>query len=465
MNWIRIFLFALLSLCVTGSAAHIITHMCTRLFRITSPYIALAMQKAAALSFTLPLLFSVIFFRHVGGMFRRTNGGIDGVFWVDRMKIDDGICLAIELAWLCGFLTQLLKTLRAQQRLNRIWRQNRPVADGPRREIFEQCQKRFGLPGVRLFENPALPSPVSAKYGSFLIALPTQPYSGKELHMIFSHEMNHIHCHDLWWRRLILVGSLINWYHPWCVRLLDQLVCGQEIVCDLRASTDHPMFTQREYGAFLVQQSDNEYGNLPVTAFRESKNITIRRLTAMTQAKKTKKPKGLLLAASCAGIMAAALLPAAAVSAQVIAWEEERIYASETGGEVEATELENSGEVHTAYAGDDPSVIEVDLTGEAAVFSNTETIDRLILKNTRALIRIQSMSRGGKITIAVSCNNDSALYRVGVKNADTGEKKYVEGSGTQSYTYSVTADGQYTAYIENRTNQTIRVKGTAIYDD
>lgn len=61
MNWIRIFLFALLSLCVTGSTAHIITHMRTRLFRITSPYIALAMQKAAALSFTLPLLFSVIF--------------------------------------------------------------------------------------------------------------------------------------------------------------------------------------------------------------------------------------------------------------------------------------------------------------------------------------------------------------------------------------------------------------------
>ena len=65
----------------------------------------------------------------------------------------------------------------------------------------------------------------------------------------------------------------------------------------------------------------------------------------------------------------------------------------------------------------------------------------------------------------VSCNNDGAVYRVGVKNMDTGVMKYVEGSGMQTFVYSIPADGRYSAYVENRSNQIIKVAGTARYDD
>ena len=282
--------------------------------------------------------------------------------------------------------------------------------------------------------------------------------------MIFAHEMNHIRHHDLWWRRLVLAGELINWYHPWQHMLEKSLIAEQEIVCDLRASTNHPLFTQREYGAFLVSQSDHEYGNLPVTAFQESKNITIRRLSAMAQAKKMKKPKGWHLAASCAGMMAAALLPAAAVSAHVIAWEEERIYASETGERVEATGLENSGEVHTAYADDDPSVVEVDLTEEEInTYSNRVDINKLIPKNIRSVYPGRSMTAGNRIMISVSCSEDDAVFRIGVRNNDTGEMKYMEGNISLTYDYHVTKNGNYSAYVENRSNQTINAAGYIRY--
>lgn len=465
MNWTRIFLFALLTLCVTGSISYAGMRGCMRLSKMENPFFALALQKAAVLAYTLPILFAVIFFRRAGGFFRREDRIIEGVFWMDRMKIDDKICLVLELVWLCGFVVELLERLLAQHRMNYIWRQNIPVIRGRRYEVFEQCRERFGLSRVELFENYALPSPVSAKNGSLMIVLPTQPYSEKELHMIFAHEMNHIRHRDLWWRRLMVIGSLLNWYHPWQRALEKDLIACQEIVCDLRASTGQTMFTQREYCVFLAKLSDYPYGNSPITALRESKHMTIRRIKAMVQAKKMKKPKGWMLTASCAGLLAAALLPASAVSAQVIAWEEGRIYASEDATQVEATELENSGEVHTAYAEDDPSVIEVDLTGEAALYSNAVNIDRYISQNIRVLIHEQSMSRGDKISIVVSCSNDGAVYRVGVKNMDTGVMKYVEGSGGQTFVYSIPSNGRYSAYVENRSNQIIKVTGTALYDD
>ena len=127
--------------------------------------------------------------------------------------------------------------------------------------------------------------------------------------------------------------------------------------------------------------------------------------------------------------------------------------------------MENSGEVHTAYAKDDPSVVEVDLTGETTFDTNAVNIDRYISQNIRVLMREQNMPRGGKISVMVSCNNDGAVYRVGVKNMVTEEKKYVEGSGLQTFVYSIPANGRYSAYVENRSNQIIKVTGTARYDD
>ncbi|MDE7016466.1 MAG: hypothetical protein K2P65_02670 [Lachnospiraceae bacterium] len=109
-------------------------------------------------------------------------------------------------------------------------------------------------------------------------------------------------------------------------------------------------------------------------------------------------------------------------------------------------------------------MVEVDLTGETTFDTNAVNIDRYISQNIRVFMREQSMPRGGKISVMVSCNNGGAVYRVGVKNMVTEEKKYVEGSGSQTFVYSIPADGRYSAYVENRSNQIIKVDGMARYD-
>ena len=109
-------------------------------------------------------------------------------------------------------------------------------------------------------------------------------------------------------------------------------------------------------------------------------------------------------------------------------------------------------------------MVEVDLTGEMTFDTNAVNIDRYISQNKRVLMREQSMPRGGKISVMVSCNNGGAVYRVGVKNMVTEEKKYVEGSGSQTFVYSIPADERYSAYVENRSNQIIKVDGMARYD-
>lgn len=181
----------------------------------------------------------------------------------------------------------------------------------------------------------------------------------------------------------------------------------------------------------------------------------------MTQAKKMGKTKWWLVAAACTGLAVVTLIPSGIASAQVIAWEEQRIYDSEIAVEVPMQDMENTHEEHTEYA--DMTVTEIDLSEEVSGHANATNIDREIAANTRMLFASRTMSAGDKVYINTSCENENAVYRIGVKNNNTGKVSYVEGTDVLVYTYTVQANGTYAVYVENRSSKDIKVTGTATY--
>lgn len=342
-----------------------------------------------------------------------------------------------------------------------FWQKNELADRSGWLAVFEEYKRRFALPNVRLYQNPLVLSPVVAKRKHFMIVLPEQAYTEKELHMILAHEMNHIRHRDLFWRKAAICAGWINWYLPLPGFLQRELVCQQEIICDLRSGTGNPAFSQREYGQFLVSMTDNGWDRAQMMALCESENIMMRRLEMMTQAKKMKKTKRWFAAATCAGLTAFAMLLAETVSVQAIVWEENRIYESEDATEDQPQEWGNPGEEHTEYA--DMSVTEIDLSGEAAGYSSIDNINREIAVNTRILYTNRSMSAGDKVYINTFCEDENAVYRIGVKNKDMGKVSYIEGTGVLAYTYTVQTGGNYAAYVENRSSRTIKVTGAITY--
>lgn len=275
------------------------------IFKVKNPYVLAVWQKAVLLSFVIPFLFIFFFQKHV--RWYESIVLIEGVFW--ESEIDNGICIAIEIFWLCGFLIALARTLFRQRQMKKIWLENEAADDTEWPEMFEEYKKRFCLPNVRLYRNPLLMSPVSACRRCPMIVLPDREYSPKELHMILTHEMNHIRHRDLLWRKAAIVAGWVNWYLPLSRLLQKELVYQQEMICDLCSSTGNPAFSQREYGRFLVSLTDNEWGNVSVTALCESENIIIRRLEVMKQAKDMTRPKRWIVAATCAGLAVLTLIP------------------------------------------------------------------------------------------------------------------------------------------------------------
>lgn len=459
MVWNRLLMFLLFTLCITGSISYAVVYLLEHAFKVKNPYLILAWQKTVLILYAVPVLFCALFLSKLD---YGAAIGIKGPFWTDRSKLVDKICMAAEIIWVCGVLAQALETLRWKRQLDSIWAKNRMVRNRNWNRIFEEYRQRFQLSKVEFYQNNQLRSPVSAWYGRHMIVIPVQEYTDKEICMILAHEMNHIKYKDLFWRRLALVFRWINWYNPLVCLFQKGMIYQQEVMCDLRSGAYSADFTWKEYGYFLVNMTDNEFGCMPLTALCESKNTIMGRLQMMTQAKKFKKPKKLAVVVTCVGLGVTSLIPSGIVSARVIAAEENRIYATEVEHRYVMEDLENSGEVKTGIA--DGNVTEIDLSKDISERS-TVSIDSRIEKITRTLYQYKKMTSGDKVIILTSCENENAVYRIGVKNEDTGELSYVEGKGVSTFTYSVTADGNYSAYVENRSSQVIAVQGSVTYKE
>lgn len=460
MIWSRMLVFVLLTTGVTGSVFYLAMRILTFVLKIRNPHLLLFWQKAALCLYMFPIVACAVFLKRAD-LFAGGEG-IAGVFWTCGQPFDDIVCRAVALIWLGGFLAAIAGTLQRQKRLDDIWRKNEEVNRREWLAVFEEYKRRFALLHVRLYQNPLVLSPVAVRHRHFMIVLPEQAYTEKELRMIFTHEMNHLRHRDLFWRKAAIFAGWLNWYLPLPGFLQKELVYQQEIICDLCSSIGNPDFSQKEYGQFLVGMTDNGWDNAPMLALCESKNMMIGRLEMMAQAKKMRKTKWWLAAAACTGLAVVALIPSGIVSAQVIAWEEQRIYDSEIAVEVPMQDMENTHEEHTEYA--DMTVTEIDLTDGIDGHANATNIDREIAANTRVLFASRTMSAESTITIFTVCDDKNAAYRIGIKNNNTGKMTYIEGSGRLMHTFTIATAGSYAAYVENRSSQSITVTGTVDYD-
>ena len=114
--------------------------------------------------------------------------------------------------------------------------------------------------------------------------------------------------------------------------------------------------------------------------------------------------------------------------------------------------------------GDDPEVVEIDLTEEGvAPVSALVTLDRTISPMTRVVYRYQNMNVGDVIGVIANCSDSSITYRIGIRDED-GVVDYRQGSGRQNHMFTIDKAGRYSVYVENRSSsKSMTVTGSATY--
>lgn len=457
MVWIRLFLFCLITVGLTGTTAYAAVQIFHRVYGKMNPFLFLAWQKVVMVLYCAPILFGILCLSRLE--YANNEWRMAGSFLTDTSLFINKFCLGIGAVWLTGVMTGIGNMAVKQYKLACIWRGNVDVEDPEWISLIEEYKLKFALPGVKVFQNDLLVSPVTSGCLNPKIVLPYENYTEKQLRMVLEHEMNHIRSHDLFWRKVGVLAVWIQWYNPLTHFLSKQLVYQEEVVCDLKSSRNNSYFTQKEYGYFLAGLADNNFSNMSSIALCESEKAVIRRIETMAKMGNVSRPTKWKVALSCLGLIAMSLIPAGTASAQAVKAQEDGIKVAEAVG---SDSMDNSQEVKQGIA--DPNVEEIDLTGGPAARSKVVSIDGTIKANIRMLYGYHDMVPGDKITIIASCEDESITYRIGVKNRTTNTIYYQEGTGTMGASFTIPEAGSYTAYVENMSSSSMYVTGSAAYE-
>lgn len=462
MNWSRLLIFALVTTGLTGSIAYIIVKGINSLLHIKNPYFMISLIKVVLFLYSVPvLLVAVLVDRTV--LLYSINGweiATLGVFLTDRLYVVNQIGILTVLIWIAGCGMKLAYLVKMKRILNGILQENKIIHDEYWTRIIEEYQIKFQISKLELYENDNIPSPISIKKNGYVIVVPKRKYSEKECRMILEHECNHIQQNDLMWRKIATIVEVTNWYNPLINNLFQDLVYYQEVRCDLKSIYHNCFFTPKEYGCFLIGLSDVELSQMRLTALCESKSMLTRRLKMMTEVKQMKKVSKKVIIAIGMGVTIASIFPVNIVSAHMINMEEKIIYASEKAVEEVPLNWEMALKEKVEYAGDNVNEISVidDLTG----LSDMVVINNDMSANTRYLFGTKKMVSGNSIVISTTCETGNT-YRIGIKNQTTGKLTYVEGSGTLTHEFKITEEGNYSAYVENKSGESIHVNGYIDY--
>ena len=461
MVWIRLSISCILFLSVTGSIAFGMIKLAERLKWIENPILLLSLQKLVFLFYWIPISFVYVYLSRVS--YENGVKSYCGEFvcsTVPSMTITFHILGAI---WFVGFLASVALAVVKRYRLFQLEKGNVLVEKMRYLVIFEQCREQFQAENVLLFQNDLLASPITAGLFKKRILLPFADYTDKELWMIYEHELTHIKNKDLLWRMIGLVTSWVHWFHPMISLQRNELDCLQEMVCDLHIAIHNAHFTKKEYAVFLARFTDGEMPHTYTLALTENKNQTVRRIEKMRKTVKLQKPKKIIVGLCCICLAALTIMPATILSAKTARLQEDWMRVREVavelalqGSNYSDASIEEHGYVDGRAGEVESSFV---LTPQSASIDLEKTIEA----NTRHLYGYRSMSDGDSISVLATCGDSAVIYRIGIKNKETGALSYITGTGTLVHQFQVTESGTYAAYVENCSQTSMNVSGTAAF--
>lgn len=461
MVWIRLGISCIVFLSAAGSILFGMTKLMERLGRIENPILLLNLQKLSLLFEWIPVSFLCVCIPRIS--YENGVKSYCGEFVCSTVPSMTIAFLVLGCIWFIGFLGSAAMDAMKRHRLFCLEKGNVPVEQARYLAIFEECRKQFGVEKVLLCQNDLISSPVTAGILRKRLILPFTDYTDTQLRMIYEHELTHIKNKDLLWRMAGLVTSWVHWFNPLVYVQCKELACLQEMICDLQISIDNAHFTKKEYAVFLTKLTDHEGFCTYTLALTENKNQTARRIEKMKNTVKFNKPKKQIIAVSCVCLGILALIPATMLSAKTARLQEDWIRDEEVSVELALQDYDDSDASAEEHGFVDGRVAETEVISALTPHSASVDLEKTIDADTRHVYGYRSMTDGDAVRILAACDNSEITYRIGIKNKETGALTYLSGTGTLGHTFRITQGGTYAVYVENCSQTSMNVSGTAAF--
>lgn len=453
MIWISEFFFCVGTMSLVGSIAYIIFLIFRKMMAKLRRGFILHIIKTIIILYLVPVVYMVLRMSKIE--FSDGTWYNVGHFGASTSPVFTKVFNVIVLVWFVGLVSCVLIRFAEYMRLRNDLKVSIPVAEEQWALLVnEECEK-YHLRPVPVLQNERFRSPITTRLFRPMIILPLLKFSDKEMRMMAEHEVNHIRSHDMIWKWLALWVSWLHWFNPLNYLLISQLGIEQEIECDMFVCEHTTSYSAKEYFEFMMSLGEGDRTFTFSATLFESKKDIIRRAEAMRERRKNGKAGKTVLLICSLVLVIVSSVPAYAMAEKVAGAEERIVYTTEGMNE-------NSTVNNTEYSfpGDDgvnTVVIDIDTYGSLVVINFTAAA------NTRYYIKSQNMVVGDQVGVNVQCGDSDALFWVGIKDVYMNTGRYVQGTGTLTHTFTITEEGTYRVFIENKSDSEVDFLGSATY--
>lgn len=365
--------------------------------------------------------------------------------------------IAILILWLSGAVWKGLRPYRERARvLKRLMESTGQAREMALDENVRRLKQEVGVRRKIYFvESERVQEPFVIGFFRQRLFFPKVRMDESQRELLLKHELVHCRKGDSLYRQLLSLLCSVYWFNPFLSRFADWFVEISEMACDEEVLGNCSKQERGMYAELLILFGQGEAAFHYATALTgHSSSGLERRLENMLNMKKRKEMKrwsqialAFLLAAFCP-------LTAFAASTGVSFLQHMAVEAYYTDVEVkmepdiqtEITDFEDMGEMRD---------LGLDLRER-----RSGDVDATVYGMEAVTVTSVSLSKGGKIALALWGDSTSDKFRAGYVNP-SGMRTYVEATnGELDYTFTVSEAGTYKIFIQGTSTKTIHVTGS-----
>ena len=274
-------------------------------------------------------------------------------------------------------------------------------------------------------------------------------FSEKEMRVVFAHELTHVVHNDIWFRYLLAVASILNFFNPVIWIFYRRFIKYAEYACDYSVCmSENGLHEYYETIFNLAVRNNNLYDMLSASLY-ENKNSLRERMEHVMKSYNVKKRPMAVAAAILTLFVAMSSVMVAGAATTVTADEKRELQVLETEY-YEAADYEDSA-VTDMYEED----VNPD---EIMPCASNGTISWDVYAGVRRSTSSFHASSGQRIVLSVFSVEPFHSVRAGIIQPD-GSKRYIIANGNDSHVFELTMSGSYRIYIQNETTESVHVEG------
>ncbi len=443
--WIRLDILLLFNF-LTGAAAYLIWRLTVRLWkdRRSVRYLHRGLQ-GVILCFCVPAAYTLMYLH-----FRDFDGSWNGNF-MNGTGFLMRAAFGIAAVWLLGVLVSVARCGRELYR-------ECPVKGVvvPENQSEVRVLRQLGkIMGIRRRIPVCRGERLTPAIGGFFrtrLYLGTEPLEEEELRIIFRHELYHYRHGDIWIRRLLLLLRIFCWFCPWftCGKISEEYRRLSEDYVDEEVCREEDMGRYIRTLLKTALQGAEKMHLTQVTA-AENRCDVLRRIENMKnrQSKKQiRRTMAVIWIAACLFLGTAVVY---AADTGVIKGYEALYRATVAENEDQGEQkiyIEYYEEPDDSWVAEEGEVMEIVNTSSLLIQDHLVAIDWTVEANAVRTTPSFEIYFPRDITMVVSAESAGQEVRAGIVEPD-GTRRYIIGSGTTVWSFSVDQDGRYKIFTEN----------------